>query len=237
MKNLTTFISSIISYVTSLNVKFLSKSVLVLTLLLTFSCSEDPMEAPVGKESHTVASASIAPSGFNLWTTCGSGPYISGSNVIVPLGTGCGTKYAAAQAYNSIYGSNFAVNSNLAGGSGASSGASELAIFVCDNVSTWVGNEMGFVRTLSDNVLKAYVQGGGQYIYTVVGGTGWHNYKCSASGLRKVDFYIDNVYRTSLTNNSGSYQNRNWYFVGAAQYHGGGNPSNWSTQFNSANVW
>ncbi len=51
--------------------------------------------------------------------------------------------------------------------------------FTCDNVSSWNGNEMGFVRTLNDNVLKAYLQGGGQYIYTTVGGSGMHAYKCS----------------------------------------------------------
>lgn len=208
--------------------------ILMLACLIGFSnCIQDDEVVP----SDTTPRTSIGTGGFSLWTTCGSNAYVSGSNIVVPIGTGCGTKYNAAQAINSIYGSNWACNANIAGGSGAWSGASEQAIFTCDNVSSWDGNEMGFVRTLNDNVLKAYLQGGGQYIYSVVGGTGWHEYKCSASGLRKVDFYIDNVYRTSLTNNSGVYQNRNYYFVATNHYHGGGNPANWNITFNAANVW
>jgi hypothetical protein len=209
-------------------------TVLLLLILICSSClQEEEIVQPQGTSPRT----SIGTGGFSLWTTCGSNAYVSGSNIVVPIGTGCGTKYNAAQARNSIYGSNWACNAAINGGSGAWSGASEQAIFTCDNVSSWDGNEMGFVRTLSDNVLKAYLQGGGQYIYTVVGGSGWHAYKCSASGLRKVDFYIDNVYRTSLTNNSGVYQNRNYYFVATNHYHGGGNPANWNITFNSANVW
>lgn len=209
-------------------------SLAMIAILICAGCAEDENIAP---KTDTTPRAAIGTGGFSLWTTCGSNAYVSGNNIVVPIGTGCTTKYNAAQAYNSIYGSNWACNASINGGSGAWSGASEQAIFTCDNVSSWDGNEMGFVRTLNDNVLKAYLQGGGQYIYTTVGGSGMHAYKCSASGLRKVDFYIDNVYRTSLTNNSGVYQNRNYYFVATNHYHGGGNPANWNITFNSANVW
>jgi hypothetical protein len=210
---------------------FMPVKLVMLITIICLSCSEDE----IAPSSKTTPRASIAPSGFSLWTTCGSNAYVSGNNLVVPIGTGCGTKVNAAQARNSIYGSNWACNGTINGGSGAYSGASEMAIFTCDNVSNWLGNEMGFVRTLSDNVLKAYLQGGGAYIYTVV--SAGSSYKCSASGLRKVDFYVNNTYRTSLTNNSGSYQNRNYYFVGTNHYYGGGNPANWNITFNSANVW
>jgi hypothetical protein len=205
---------------------------LMLAVIICCSCIQDEDLAP---KSETTPRTSIGTGGFSLWTTCGSNAYVSGSNIVVPIGTGCGSKVNAAQAKNSIYGSNWACNGSINGGSGAFSSASEMAIFTCDNVTQWNGNEMGFVRTLNDNVLKAYLQGGGAYIYTTV--SAGSSYKCSATGAHKVDFYVNNAYRTSLTNNSGNYQNRNYYFVATNHYYGGGNPANWAITFNSANVW
>jgi hypothetical protein len=209
----------------------LGKLVMV-AIVFCFSCMPDE---ELVSNSDTTPRTSIGTGGFSLWTTCGSNAYVSGSNIVVPIGTGCSNKVNAAQAKTAIYGSNWYCNANIAGGSGASSSASEMAIFTCDNVSSWNGNEMGFVRTLNDGVLKAYLQGGGAYIYTNV--SAGSSYKCSATSLRKVDFYVNESYRTSLTNNVGAYQNRNYYFVATNHYYGGGNPASWAITFNSANVW
>jgi len=206
-----------------------------LSMIAIFICASCIQDEDIAPQAETTPRTTIGTGGFSLWTTCGSNAYVSGNNIVVPVGTGCGTKVNAAQANNSIYGSNWYCNASINGGSGAYSGASEMAIFTCDNVSSWNGNEMGFVRTLSDGVLKAYLQGGGAYIYTVV--SAGSSYKCSATSAHKVDFYVNEGYRTSLTNNSGNYQNRNYYFVATNHYYGGGNPANWAITFNSANVW
>ena len=85
---------------------------------------------------------------------------------------------------------------------------------------------MGFVKTLNDNALKIYLQGGGQYITQVVsvGDNGYHTYKAQArsSNVHMVDFYIDGNYFATLTNNSGHYYN-NWdYLVETNHWYGGG---------------
>ena len=206
-----------------------------LSLMAILSCTSCIQDEDFAPKSETTPRTTIGTGGFSLWTTCGSNAYVSGNNIVVPIGTGCSNKVNAAQAKNSIYGSNWYCNGSINGGSGAYSSASEMAIFTCDNVSSWNGNEMGFVRTLNDNVLKAYLQGGGAYIYTAV--SAGSSYKCSATSAHKVDFYVNEGYRTSLTNNVGNYQNRNYYFVATNHYYGGGNPANWAITFNSANVW
>jgi hypothetical protein len=212
--------------------KTIQKSIMMLAVVaMCFSCNDDNDVTP----SKTTPRTTIGTSGFSLWTTCGSAPYVSGSNIVVPIGTGCGSKVDAAQAKSSVYASNWYCNASINGGSGASSSASEMAIFTCDNVTQWNGNEMGFVRTLNDGVLKAYLQGGGQYIYSSVGSGS--NYKCSATSAHSVNFYVNNSVVKSLTNNSGNYQNRNFYFVATNHYYGGGNPANWAITFNGANVW
>lgn len=213
------------------NVKSFVSLGFALAFTVLFSCSEEN----VAPASTATPRTSIGTSGFSLWTTCGSNAYVSGSNIIVPIGTGCGSKVNAAQAKSSIYGSNWACNGSINGGSGASSSASEMAIFTCDNVTQWNGNEMGFVRTLSDGALKAYAQGGGQYIYTGV--PAGSSYKCSAYSAHTVTYYVNNSQVAQLTNNSGNYQNRNYYFVATNHYYGGGNPANWQITFNAANVW
>src|SRR3954467_14960529 len=119
--------------------------ILLAAAAVCFSCNEDNDVTP----SKTAPRTTIGTSGFSLWTTCGSNAYVSGSNIVVPIGTGCSNKVNAAQAKSSIYGSNWYCNASINGGSGASSSASEMAIFTCDNVTQWNGNEMGFVRTLS----------------------------------------------------------------------------------------
>ena len=68
------------------------------------------------------------------------------------------------------------------GGSNAPSSANEMAVFLCDNVTSWNGQEMGFVETLSDHTLKGYVQGGGNYYYQSIstGDDGYHTFSCNA---------------------------------------------------------
>src|SRR5687768_543457 len=92
----------------------------MVAIVCCLGCIDD--EELISK-SETTPRQSIPTSGFSLWTTCGSNAYVSGSNIIVPIGTGCSTKYNAAQARNAIYGSNWACNAALYGGSGAYSGA------------------------------------------------------------------------------------------------------------------
>jgi hypothetical protein len=93
-----------------------------------------------------------------------------------------------------------------------------MAVFICDNVTTWTGREMGFVKTLNDNTLKAYLQSPGQYIWRVIssGNTGFHTYKCQVNPTYndRVDFYVDNVYQFTLQNPGVNYRNQWYYFVG-----------------------
>ncbi len=88
---------------------------------------------------------------------------------------------------------------------------------------------MGFVKTLNDNSLKAYLQGGGNYITRVVlnNDNGYHTFKCQArSGNQSmVDFYVDGNYVCTLTNNSGHYYGNWFYMVGTNHWYGGSDNS------------
>lgn len=195
------------------------------------SCKKDLKEKAGGKtEKTTTARGALGQNNFNLWVTCGAAPYnISGSNgICVPVGN-CSTAINAAQQNGGQYASGMQFYGCFKGGSNANSGASEQAVFVCDNVSQWNGNEMGFVKTLENNDLKAYLQGGGQYITYLISDNdnGYHTYKCQArsNNTHMVDFYVDGVYKCTLTNNSGSYYNKWYYFVGTNHWYGGTNPT------------
>jgi hypothetical protein len=178
--------------------------------------------------SMTNSLAALPQSAFNLWTTCGTAPYyISGTNgICVPVGN-CSSSVDAAQESNGQTASGFQFNGCFKGGTNAS-GYSEEAVFMCDNVTQWNGDEMGFVKTLNDNSLKVYVQGGGQYYTQVVlsNDNGYHTFKAQArsSNVHMVDFYIDGNYVCTLTNNSGHYYNNYDYFVGTNHWSGGSNP-------------
>jgi hypothetical protein len=232
-------------------IKFLAVLTIVVAMFSFVSCSNDESSLAANDQSSSgdiaqdstaaALKASISISSFNFWTTCGTYPYISGSNIIVPLTSSCSTEYDAAQQNygQSAYAMSF--DGNFYGGSGANSSTSEMAVFVCDDVTNWTGNEMGFVKTLNDNVLKAYIQGGGAYIYTTIssGNTGSHNYKCIAKSgnTHQVDFYVDNVYKFTLTNNSGYYYNRYYYFVGTNHWTGGSGQGSYKITMSSICVW
>ena len=177
-----------------------------------------------------ISLASLGQSAFNLWTTCGTAPYnISGTNgICVPVGN-CSSSVDAAQESNGQTATGFQFNGCFKGGTSAS-GYSEEAVFLCDNVTQWNGDEMGFVKTLNDNTLKAYVQGGGNYYTSVIstGDNGYHTFKAqcrSSSNVTMVDFYVDGTYKCTLTNSAGHYWNNFDYFVGTNHWSGGSNPT------------
>jgi hypothetical protein len=172
------------------------------------------------------ALAAVAQSAFSLWTTCGTAPYlISGSNgIAIPVGN-CSSSIDAAQESNGQNATGFQFYGCFKGGTSASSSASEEAVFLCDNDTQWNGDEMGFVKTLNDNSLKAYLQGGGNYITQVIsnGDNGYHTFKAQAESgnVHAVDFYVDGTYKFTMTNNSGHYYNNFDYFVGTNHWYGG----------------
>jgi hypothetical protein len=204
----------------------------LLILALCFGCSKDSSNSapkPQNKLNVDLSKskqlASLGQSAFSLWGTCNGSPYdISGTNgICVPLGN-CSTDIDAAQQNGGQSATGFQFNGCFKGGTSASSSASEEAVFMADNVSQWNGDEMGFVKTLNDNALKAYLQGGGQYITQVlsVGDNGYHTFKAQArSNNTQVDFYVDGTYKCTLTNNSGHYYGNWYYMVGTNHWYGG----------------
>lgn len=198
-------------------------------LALGLGCAKDANKSTTNGGT-TVPRAAVPQSGFNLWGTCNGAPYlISGTNgIAIPVGN-CSTDIDAAQQSSGQTATGMQFNGCFKGGTSASSSASEQAVFLADNVTQWNGNEMGFVKTLNDNALKAYVQGGGQYYTQVlsVGDNGYHTFKCQAksSNVHQVDFYVDGTYKCTLTNNSGHYWNNFDYFVGTNHWYGGSSPT------------
>jgi hypothetical protein len=203
---------------------------LLLLLTVAWGCKKDAnkQDADASDVKSTTPRAAVPQSGFSLWGTCNGHPYnIAGTNgICVPVGN-CATDIDAAQQINGQTANAFQFNGCFKGGTSANTGQSEESVFLADNVSQWNGNEMGFVKTLENNDLKAYLQGGGQYITLPIShaDNGYHTFKAqaSASNTHKVDFYVDGVYKGSLTNNSGSYYNKFYYFVGTNHWYGGSN--------------
>jgi hypothetical protein len=201
-----------------------------MALCLTFclGCKKDANKAAANPDAAkaTIPRAAVPQSAFSLWGTCNGSPYlISGTNgICVPVGN-CSSDIDAAQQSTGQTATGFQFNGAFKGGTSASSSASEQAVFLCDNVTQWNGNEMGFVKTLNDNALKGYLQGGGNYITQVisVGDNGYHTYKVQAQSgnVHAVDFYVDGTYKFTLTNNSGHYWNNYDYFVGTNHWYGG----------------
>jgi len=202
-------------------------------LLLTFGCTKDAANKPaantvdLSSKNLKGSFASLGQGNFNLWGTCNGHPYnITGTNgICVPLGN-CATDIDAAQQSSGQSATGMQFNGCFKGGTAANSGAREEAVFLADNVSQWNGNEMGFVKTLENNTLKAYLQGGGQYVVSVIstGDNGYHTFKCQArsTNVHMVDFYVDGAYKCTITNNSGSYYGNYFYFVGTNHWYGGG---------------
>lgn len=205
---------------------------LVAGALLYFGCKKDasPAATASATQKSTTPRAALGQSNFSLWGTCNGHPYdISGTDgICVPLGN-CSTDIDAAQQSGGQSATGFQFYGCFKGGTAANSSASEEAVFMADNVSQWNGDEMGFVKTLNDNSLKAYLQGGGQYIYQILstGDNGYHTFKAQArsSNSHMVDFYIDGNYKCTLTNNSGNYYGNWYYFVGTNHWYGGSSNS------------
>jgi hypothetical protein len=165
--------------------------------------------------------ASIGQSAFSLWGTCGTDPYdISGTNgICVPVGgTSCSSNDVGAQQSSGQTAVGMSFYGCFKGGSNAPDGSNEMAVFICDNVTTWNGQEMGFIETLSDHTLKGYIQGGGNYIYQVIstGDNSYHTWKCqvNSGNNASVDFYQDGTYLFTLTNSGNNYNGNYYYFVG-----------------------
>lgn len=175
----------------------------------------------------------ISPHSFSLWQSCSTKPYyIQGTNgICVPVGgTACSPNYLGAQQNGGQYATGMQFTGCFKGGSNAPDGSNEMAVFICDNVTSWTGREMGFVKTLNDNVLKAYLQSPGQYIYQSIstGDNGYHTFKCQVNynNHSQVDFYVDGNYVLSLQNPGVNYWGNWYYFVGTTHRTSGGWPSN-----------
>lgn len=203
----------------------------LISIMLITGCSKDINQKTDGlsKKATTLSRASVDQGAFSLWGTCNGHPYtIAGTNgICVPVGN-CNNDIDAAQQNGGQNGTGFQFNGCFKGGSSANSSASEEAVFLCDNTTQWNGDEMGFVKTLSDNALKAYVQGGGQYYTRVISinDNGYHTFKAQArTNNTQVDFYVDGAYNCTLTNTSGHYYNNWYYFVGTNHWYGGADNS------------
>jgi hypothetical protein len=221
---------------------FFILSCLTASVLLTSGCNNEKDSAVTAPQGNKAASLSktLGTGDFSLWSTCGTMPYIGSGGVIIPVGN-CSTSINAAQQSSGQTAEAFYFSGCFKGGSNANSSASEQAVFVCDDITNWTGNEMGFVKTLNDNTLKAYLQGGGQYIYRTIStnDNGYHSYKCNAQSgnSHKVDFYVDEVYQFTLTNNSGYYYDRYYYMVGTNHWYGGSTPTGQQIEMYNMNIW
>ncbi len=204
----------------------------LLLLTCSVSCTKNVNHPSLKPDASklTIPRAAVPQNAFNLWGTCNGAPYyISGTNgICVPVGN-CSTDIDAAQEANSQSATGFQFNGCFKGGTSAYSSASEEAVFMADNVSQWNGDEMGFVKTLNDNSLKAYLQGGGNYVTRVIlnNDNGYHTFKCQARSDNQsmVDFYLDGNYVCTLTNSSGHYYGNWFYMVGTDHWYGGSDNS------------
>jgi len=157
---------------------------------------------------------------FSLWGSANEKPWwINSSGIGVPVGgTEVNPNYVGAQSTFSINLTGMQFYGAFKGGSTAPNGSNEMSVFVTDDVVHWTGHEMGFTKTLNDNSLKGYLQGGGNFVYRVIanGDNGYHTFKaqCESGNHSAVDFYVDGVYKFTLTNPGSSYWAYNAYWVG-----------------------
>lgn len=210
-----------------------TKQLLVIGTVLLFiggalSCKKDSSQS-TSESSHAIklpankqtTLGAVGQTSFSLWGTCSDKPYdISGTNgICVPVGgQSCSSNYLGAQQTGGQSATGMQFYGCFKGGSNAPDGSNEMAVFVTDDVTNWTGHEMGFVETLSDHTLKAYLQGNGNYITQVLttNDNGYHTFKCQCQSgdHSKVDFYLDGTYKFTLQNSGSSYWS-NWdYFVG-----------------------
>lgn len=183
-------------------------------------------------------SGSIGTGSFNLWWDIGPAAYVESGGICIPVPTGGSVGYTGAtENYSqSATGMQF-VGCFKAGSAGAYSSVDQEAVFMADNVSTWTGHEMGFVKWLNTGVLYAYLQaeGGSSKYYAIsTGDNGYHTFKCqvrSSSQSYMVDYYVDGNYVCTLQNSGNSYWENNYYMVGTTQRHESGwNSSGWQVE-------
>jgi hypothetical protein len=173
---------------------------------------------------------SLSIGNFSLWATGSTKAYnIGTTGICVPMGgTEVVPNYVGAQQNGGQTAHGLQWYGCFKGGKTAPNGAQEMAVFICDNVSSWTGREMGFLKTVNDNVIKAYLQGpGGVYKYSAVlsNDNGYHTFKAvvrDSSHTDTVDYYVDGVYKCSLSNPGTNYWNQWYYFVGTTHRTVGG---------------
>jgi len=165
--------------------------------------------------------APISSTYFNLWGTHNDFPYYREDGVVIPVGRrGTVDNYVGAQGQYSITSQGFSFTGVFWGKDNTPTSASEMAVFLSTDVITWEGQEFGFVKTLGDNVLKAYVQTPTAYNYEVIstGNTGYNNYKAivDSENTSLVHFYVDDEYVLSIWADSTSYNfyNQDYFMVG-----------------------
>jgi len=168
-----------------------------------------------------VANATIiGQSNFNMWWTCSTLPYLIGSTgMCVPVGgSECNSNFIAGQEKYSQTANGMQFYGCFKGAANAPDGSNEEAVFVADDVVHWTGHEMGFVKTLHDNVLKAYLQGNGKTVFGVISSNdnGYHTYKCyvDPNDHTTVNYTVDGVWKLSLHNGTENYWSRSYCFVG-----------------------
>lgn len=180
------------------------------------------------------ASTTLSNSVFNLWETCSPNAYdYSSTGLILPVGS-CDPDYVGAVEQYSQVATGFSFSGAFYEVNGSPSSADQEAVFLCDNDSSFQGHEFGFVKTLNNGVLQAYMQdppGGNGHYWTVpisTGDNGTHTFaaKCAASyggSAEQIDYYVDGNYVTSIVNPHGeSYESLNYYYVATTQNTSGG---------------
>jgi hypothetical protein len=141
--------------------------------------------------------------------------YISGTAIVSPIGSACAPLFTGATQKYSQSAAGFSFYGAFVGGNTAPDAYNEEAVFMADNISSWNGHEIGFVKKLNDNNLYGYIQSGARGVYKLLyltsGNTGSHTYKVliPSGNHSQVDFYIDGAYKGSLNSGTGE----NYYYI------------------------
>ena len=174
--------------------------------------------------------SSLSISNFTKWASGTTVAYnIGTTGIAIPEGgTEVNPNFVAAQQSSSQTAMGLQFYGCFKGGSNAPNSAQEMAVFICDDVTNWTGHEMGFLKTLNDNTIKAYLQGpGGVYKYTTVlsNDNNYHTFKAvvrDSSHTDMVDYYVDGTYKCTIQNSGVSYYNLKYNFVGTTHRTVGG---------------
>jgi len=191
---------------------------IIATTVIYWSCSKekvDPMPASL--------------KAWSLWQNCGAAPSVGWCPVAEP--SGCCKNFKGVQSTHTRTVSGFSCSASLIGGPGAGSSADEIAVFITNNISSWNGLEMGLVKTLNDGSLKAYIQGGGRYLYAVIGNTNGGSINCSVSSSNHSQV---NINGKVLTNSGQNYYNQPYHFVATTHRNScGWGSTSWGARFST----